>query len=129
MGLFKKLFGGGKQEKEYVDKTGLYFYVQCDNCGTAVRVRADKQHDLLSESGGYVWHKTIVDSKCFRRMPTVVHLDRSYNVTSADIEGGHYITEAEYEAIQAAANQPAPETEPETSVDKPTDHSGQRGFN
>ncbi|HFQ94366.1 MAG TPA: hypothetical protein ENK32_10175 [Anaerolineae bacterium] len=122
MGFLQKLFGGGKQEEEYVDKTGLYFYAQCDNCGTAVRVRADKQHDLVNESGGYVWHKTIVDSKCFRRMPTVVHLDRSYNVTAAEIEGGHYITEAEYEAIQSPPK-------PAESVDEPTDQAGQRGFN
>ncbi|HID51857.1 MAG TPA: hypothetical protein EYP41_07470, partial [Anaerolineae bacterium] len=109
MGFLQKLFGGGNQEKEYVDKTGLYFYVQCDNCGTAVRVRADKQHDLLSESGGYVWHKTIVDSKCFRRIPVVVYLDRSYQMTSAEIEGGHFITEEAYNAFVAAANQPAEE--------------------
>jgi len=112
MGFLQKLFGGEKREKKYVDKTGLYFYVQCDNCGAAVRVRADKQHDLLREDAGYVWHKTIVDSKCFRRMPTVVRMDRNYEVTTAEIEGGRYITEAEYEAIQSPPK-PAP------NVDEP----------
>ncbi len=125
MGFLKKLFGGGNQEKEYVDKTGLYFYVQCDNCGTAVRVRADKQHDLLSKDGGYVWHKTIVDSKCFQRIPVVMYLDRSYQMTSAEMEGGHFISEEEYTALLAAANQPAAEPEAAESVDEPTDNPDQ----
>ena len=129
MGFLQKLFGGGKQEKEYVDKTGLYFYVQCDNCGAAVRVRADKQHDLLHADGGYVWHKTIVDSKCFRRIPVVVQLDRNYQMTSAEIEGGHFVTEEKYNAFLAAVNQPATGPEADESVDEPTDSSGQRGFN
>lgn len=96
MGFLKRLFGGG--EKKYVDERGLYFYVQCDNCGQCVRIRADKQYDLLEEGGGYTWHKTIVDSRCFRPMPTVVRLNRNYQVLSAEISGGHYISEAEYEA-------------------------------
>lgn len=107
MGFLKKLFGGGeKKPAEYVDKTGIYFYVQCDNCGQRVKVRADKQHDLLNDGGGYVWHKTIVDSKCFRRMETVVYLDRDYNVTSYDLSGGQFMSAAEYEAAERAAAQP-----------------------
>jgi hypothetical protein len=101
MGFFKNLFGGGK-EKQYVDKTGIYFYAQCDNCGSGVRVRADKQHDLMSSGGGYMWNKTIVDNRCFRRMQAVVQLDRSYQVTHSELSGGKFISEAEYEALLAA---------------------------
>lgn len=96
MGFLKRLFGGG--DKEYVDTQGIYFYVRCDNCGTITRVRADKTHDLLRVDGGYEWHKTIVDNKCFRRIPTVVTLDGGFNVTNAEISGGDYVTEVEYEA-------------------------------
>lgn len=105
MGFFKKLLGGSdkKAAGEYVDKTGIYFYFQCDNCGTRVRVRADKQHDLLNEDGGYVWHKTVVDSKCFRRMQTVVYMDGNYNVTNYELTGGKFLTQAEYEAAEQAA--------------------------
>jgi len=105
MGFLKKLFGGGEERKtaEYIDKTGLYFYFQCDHCGTRVKVRADKQHDLLSEGEGYTWHKTIVDSKCFRRMQTVVYLDRQYQVTSYELTGGQFLTQAEYETAEQAA--------------------------
>lgn len=106
MGFLRKLFGGGKkQEDEYVDKNGIYFYVQVDNLNSRVKVRADKQYDLMSTDSGYVWHKTIVDSKYFRRMNAVVHFDRSYNITNAEIEGGAFISQEEYEAREAAQRQ------------------------
>lgn len=94
MGFLKRLFGGGP--KEYVDQTGLYFYFQCDNCQSIVKVRADKQHDLNNEGGGYVWHKTVVDSRCFRRMQVVLYLDRDYSVTNSEISGGQLVSEADY---------------------------------
>lgn len=118
MGFLKKWLGGGEEKKSaaYVDKTGLYFYFQCDNCGRRVKVRADKQHDLLSDGDGYVWHKTVVDSKCFRRMETVVYLDGGYNVVSYELSGGHFLTEAEYTAVEQAAAPPAATDEAETAV-------------
>ena len=100
MGFLKKLFGGGDDKKEYVDKQGVYFYVQCNNCGKTVRIRADKQYDLSNDGGGYTWHKTIVDNKCFRPMNTVVTLDSNYNVVSAEIDNGRYITEEEFHKIE-----------------------------
>ncbi|HRQ42023.1 MAG TPA: hypothetical protein PLD25_29235 [Chloroflexota bacterium] len=116
MGFFKKLLGGSEKKTagEYVDKTGIYFYFQCDNCGKRVRVRADKQHDLLNDDGGFVWHKTVVDSKCFRRMETVVYLDGHYHVTSYELTGGRFLTQAEYEAAEQAelvAKSQPPETD------------------
>jgi hypothetical protein len=101
MGFLKRLFGGGGQQAsgQYVDKQGIYFYVQCDHCGSVVRLRADKQHDLQNNDGGFTWHKTIVDSRCFRRMQTVVELNSSYEMVSAELEGGKYISEADYKRI------------------------------
>lgn len=122
MGFLKKLLGGGEKKAagEYVDKTGIYFYFQCDNCGKRVRVRADKQHDLLNDDGGYVWHKTVVDSKCFRRMETVVYLDGHYNVTSYELTGGKFLTQAEYEAAEqaelSAKSQPPEADQTDTAV-------------
>lgn len=109
MGFLRRLFGGKK--KDQGDPKGLYFYVQCDNCGAKVRIRADKQYDLNRTDEGFIWHKTIVDSKCFQQIPTVVHLNGNYEVTSAEIEGGHYITREEYEA-------PEPEPEMEEAADE-----------
>lgn len=99
MSFLKRLFSSSNSEKKQGDQQGIYFYVKCNNCGVITRVRADKQHDLnQGDSGDYEWHKTIVDNKCFRRMETVVYLDRGYNVTHTEITGGVYVTEAEYEA-------------------------------
>lgn len=111
MGFLKKLFGGseskGQPQKAPEDTQGVYFYVQCDRCGTPVRLRADKQYDLINDDGGFIWHKTIVDNRCFRPMPTVVHLNGSYEMVSHEITGGHYISQAEYEALLAARSAPA----------------------
>ena len=102
MGFLKKLFGGEKKEKPYVDKTGIYFYVQVDGVDSRVRVRADKQHDLMRVDNGFIWNKTIVDSKFFRRMQAEIHLDNNYNVTHSELQGGIFITQQEYEAAEAA---------------------------
>ncbi|MCA9917014.1 MAG: hypothetical protein KC445_03635 [Anaerolineales bacterium] len=110
MGFLKKLFGGG-EPKKYVDKQGVYFYVQCDNCGTRVRVRADKQHDLQNTGSGYEWHKTIVDSRCFRRMQTVVQLDANFQMTNYEITGGRFLTEEEYLAAEEAEKRAKAEAE------------------
>lgn len=105
MGFLKKLFGGGQGNdqpaKVHTDTQGVYFYVQCDRCGAPVRLRADKQYDLINEDGGYVWHKTVVDSRCFQRMPTVVYLNKAFEMVGHEISGGHYITPEEYEALLA----------------------------
>lgn len=108
MGFLKKIFGGndktGRPGKPYIDTQGIYLYVQCDRCGAPVRLRADKQYDLINEGGGFIWHKTIVDNRCFRPMPTVVRFDGSYNVVDHDIKGGRYITEEEYNALLTATD-------------------------
>lgn len=114
MGFWKRLWGGSGDKKSAppVDPQGIYLYVRCDNCGAVVRVRADKQYDLQQAEDGFVWHKTIVDSQCFRRMTTVVTFDRQYQVVQADIQGGHYVTEVEYQAyLQPPAAPPEDEGE------------------
>ena len=107
MGFLRKIFGGGDDgKKEYVDKHGLYFYAVCDNCGAKVKIRADKQHDLNRTASGFVWHKTIVDNRCFRRMNAVVHLDGRYKMTNYELSNGRFISQEEYEAIEKTEPQP-----------------------
>ena len=127
MGFLKRLFGGGQQKsKKYVDKQGIYFHVQCDNCQSVVRVRADKQHDLQREGNGFAWHKTIVDSRCFRRMQTVVRLNSSYEVVDSELIGGHYISEDDYQRILAEqkAAKEAAAAEAAASVGETTETDG-----
>lgn len=108
MGFLKRLLGGDGGDKKkassagQADTQGVYLYVRCDNCGTPVRLRADKQYDLINEGGGYSWHKTIVDSRCFRPIPAMVRFNGNYEVTEAEINGGQFITQAEYDEWYAA---------------------------
>lgn len=106
MSFLKRLFSGGNKAP-YVDKNGIYVYAKCDNCGTIVRVRADKQHDLNREGSSFSWHKTIVDSKCFRRMQAVVHFDSDYRVSNYELSGGTLVDEAAYqESLVPDAEEP-----------------------
>ncbi len=103
MGFLKRLFGGeGSSKGQSSDSEGFFFYVQCDNCGKKVRLRILRQYDLNYSDGSYVWHKRIVDSRCFREIPAVVRFDGNYNVTNADINGGRQISHEEYEAPEVS---------------------------
>ena len=97
MGFLQKLFGNDEPEEE-----GFFVYVQCDQCGAKVRSRIHKEYDLVRAGDGYDWHKTIVDSRCFQRIPTVAHFDRDFNLVNADIQGGRFITKEEYEAEEVS---------------------------
>lgn len=119
MGFLKRLFGGKQQP--YEDTQGIYLYVACDNCGSRLRVRIDKQYDLNRQSGGFVWRKTLVDSKCFRPMPTTVHFDGNYSVVEAEIEGGRYLTKTEYETPPPADGTDEEIAEESGSADAPSD--------
>jgi hypothetical protein len=94
MNFWRKLVGGASAAPGATD--GIFLYVQCDHCGDKVRLRVHKAHDLNRTDDGYVWHKTIVDNRCFRPLPTVVHFDQQYQVVNQEIQGGRYISEATY---------------------------------
>jgi len=103
MSFLRKLFGSGEPTRPRdEDSEGFFVYVQCDNCGQALRLRIHKHHDLNYAEDGYVWHKTIVDSRCFRPMTTVAYFDSRYQLTKAEIEGGRFISQAEFEAHKAS---------------------------
>jgi hypothetical protein len=116
MGFLKKLFGGKKEPAQYVDKRGVYFHVLCANCGTVTRLRADKEYDLVREGNGFVWHKTIVDNRCFRPMPAIVHLNGQYDVISEEISGGSFVSEQVYNAFLQALK--SEESDNDTVSDK-----------
>lgn len=100
MGFFRRLFGKTENAE---DTGGIFLYAVCDRCGDRLRLRIDRHYDLNQlDEGGYVWHKTLVDRKCYRPMPTVVKFDRNYHVVSAEIEGGQYISREAYEAAEKA---------------------------
>jgi hypothetical protein len=103
MSFLKKLFGSGDSKRASgAGNEGFFLYVKCDDCGAKVRLRVHKQHDLNRTNDGYEWVKTIVDSKCFRPMRTVVHFDSNYRMTDAELDGGHYISREQYESPEAS---------------------------
>jgi len=97
MGFLKKLLGGSKNRGGSSDAEGFFIFVQCDNCDKRVRLRVNKNYDLNRTEDGFIWHKTIVDSRCFRPMPTEIRFDSRYQVTQAEISGGHSISRHEFE--------------------------------
>lgn len=103
MSFLKKLFGSHDAKRSAAgDDQGFFLYVQCDQCGAKVRLRVHRQHDLNYTDDGYVWRKTIIDSRCFRPMPTEVRFNRSYQVVSSEIDGGRYISADEFDALDVS---------------------------
>lgn len=113
MGFLKRIFGSDDSKKSgKADAEGFFVYVRCDQCGEKVRLRIHKQYDLIPSDDGYKWHKTIVDSRCFQRIPTVANFDRSFNLVNADIQGGRFISKEEYEMEEVS--QPTDEDKTES---------------
>ena len=105
MGFLRKLFSRG--EPVYEDK-GIYLYFRSNRAADAVtKIRIEPSYELNSTGSGYVWHKTIVDSRYFSRLQVTIHFDNSYNVTQATIDNGDLISAEEFEAIMAERNKPA----------------------
>ena len=105
MGFLKKLFGGGDSgSSRSSGNEGLFVYVQCDKCEARVRLRIIKQHDLNYSRDGFVWHKTIVDSRCFQHIPAVIHFDGNLNIISQEIEGGRFISQSEFEQAEVSGS-------------------------
>lgn len=98
MSFIKKLFGGSNDKKSSGSGEGLFLYVQCDRCQDKVRLFIHRQHELNRSDEGYVWHKTIIDNKCYQPITTVVHFDNHYNVAHSEIDGGHYISKEEFDS-------------------------------
>jgi len=80
-------------------KDAVHIYVECGRCKSRVHVRLDKRHDLSTgEGGGYFVRKEIMDSKCFRMMTAEISFDGSYRIQTQELQGGRFITKAEFDA-------------------------------
>jgi len=93
--------------------SALWIYVACSRCGEAIRVRADRRYDLVSEmrdpgevGPAYTLHKDIVGAQCFQRIAVDVGFDQHLQVVERRISGGHWLTEEEYQANTIAAPPP-----------------------
>ncbi len=89
--------------------TAFWIYVRCRRCGEAIRVRADRRYDLVSEmldhgeaGPAYTLHKDIVGERCFQRIAVDLTFDRRQQVVDQKITGGEFLSEAEYLAATAS---------------------------
>jgi hypothetical protein len=104
MGLLdglKRLFGGGTAAP--ADR-GMYYYVRCDRCREAIRVRVDPAWDLAPDfegGGGFGVTKHVIGQKCFRPIEVTITFDEKRQEIDKEISGGKFITAEEYEAEQA----------------------------
>jgi hypothetical protein len=83
------------------DPNAMWLYVRCARCGTPLAVRVDLRNDLSAdyESGGYILHKEMMDSKCFTLMRAQVRFDAQHKIVEKSIEKGAFITQEEYAAM------------------------------
>lgn len=107
MDFLRRLFGGGGTNAE--PDAAMYLYVKCNHCGSPLRVRIDTRNELYPEYGdmeasGYVLHKEMMDSKCFRLMYATVRFDARRRELDREIEGGTFITREEYAQLVPQQN-------------------------
>lgn len=96
----RRLFGAGGERDD-----GIYVYVRCGRCGERVRVRINPRSELQQEFqgdsdrvAGYFVRKMVVDQRCFRPIEVRMQLDPAHRVRDRAIEGGAFLTRAEFEA-------------------------------
>jgi hypothetical protein len=78
----------------------LLYYVRGSRCGAITRVRINRANELSRDDDGvsFIVRKGIVDEVCFGRVEITLRFDSSYKETSREIEGGEFVTAADYEA-------------------------------
>lgn len=96
----------------------LWIYVACSRCGEAIRIRADRRYDLVSEmldpgeSGpAYTMHKDVVGIRCFQRIAVDLEFDRRLQVTECRVSGGRWLTAEEYQTATVSSAPPPSPTE------------------
>jgi hypothetical protein len=92
----------GRRSRPAAD-TALWIYVRCRRCGEAIRVRADRRYDLVSEmrdpseeGPAYTMHKDIVGERCFQRIAVDLGFDHRQQIVDRQISGGDFLSPEEY---------------------------------
>ena len=109
MKFLRRLIAGPGGAEPGADPALLWYYVRCNRCGENVAIMARKGYDLVEEyaessSGdaptGYSLYKDAMgrSDTCFQQMRIEIHYNLQYEEQSRHIEGGTFITAAEYRA-------------------------------
>lgn len=106
MGFLRKIIESvfGSDGGESRDPDGIYLYIKCDHCGAAVRVRADKRHDLQRDydTGELILSKEIMDGTCFNLIQTTTRFGAGYRIIDQQINGGEFISWEEYQEMTSS---------------------------
>jgi len=97
-GFFKKILGRREE-----DSTGLlWIYTQCDRCGEKFKTIIRKYNDLTptykDDGPAYLLRKELIGVNCPHRINLKLEFDKNYRQISEEIEGGHFITQDEYQS-------------------------------
>ena len=108
MSFLRRLFGGGGEQAK--EDPALHLYIKCNRCGTPVHVRVDLNNDLAADYGdtaaeAFTLSKDVMDDRCFRMMRLSMQFDARRKEVSRQIEGGTFVTEAEWEDLRSQAPQ------------------------
>lgn len=82
------------------DANAIICYVRGRRCGAITRVRINRMNDLSRDEDGesFIVRKGIVDEVCFDRVEVTLRFNSNYAELSREIQGGEFVTAAEYEA-------------------------------
>jgi len=102
-----------KQRSPQESASALWIYVACSHCGEAIRIRADRRYDLVSEmrdpgepGPAYTMHKDIVGVRCFQRIAVDLEFDQRLQITGRHISAGRWLSAEEYEAATLSSTPP-----------------------
>jgi len=98
--FLKNLFSGGGR----TDDRGIYFYVKPKACQEIVQVRIDPMNDLSRTDGedGFYVRKLATAHRCPFQAEVEVYFTKNKSVINAEITNGTQVTEAEWQAQEAA---------------------------
>src|SRR3954470_225352 len=76
------------------DDVGHYYYIRCNRCSEAIKVRVNPMNDLShSDDDKQLFaHKTIVGQKCYNRIEADFTYDDKRKLTESHISGGTLVT-------------------------------------
>src|SRR5258708_34261481 len=72
------------------DDVGLYYYIRCNRCGEAIKVRINPMNDLShSDDDKQLFaHKTIVGRRCYNRIEAEFIYDANLRLINSGHNGG-----------------------------------------
>ncbi len=106
MGLLGKLASLFRTGPDAATDDAIHIYVECERCKSVVHVRLDRRHDVSTgEDGGYFVRKEVMDSKCFRLMVAEMTFDSAYRVQRQDVQGGRFVSAADFESTDQQSPQ------------------------